>query len=73
MALVIATLAGADARAQSDLFVAVATSPPPTWSFEAAETGYYGLGWHEQSGHDAGQEHVANRLLGHERIDDQHR
>ena len=54
-ALVLAGHGGPHALADEEHFVAVATSPPPKWSFEADEMGYYGLAWNTESAHDAGE------------------
>lgn len=51
-----ATLAAAGAAGDEEHFVAAATSPPSSWSFDAAEEGHYGFGWHRESAHDAGRE-----------------
>ena len=40
-------------------YLAVATSPPAGWRIEAGEPGYFGIGWHTESHHDAGMNAVA--------------
>ena len=42
-----------------DHYLAVATSPPAGWGIEAGEPGYFGIGWHIESHHDAGMSAVA--------------
>ena len=37
-----------------DHYLAVATSPPAGWRIEPGEHGYFGIGWHTESHHDAG-------------------
>ena len=37
-----------------DHYLAVATSPPAGWRIEPGEPGYFGIGWHTESHHDAG-------------------
>ena len=40
-------------------YLAVAISPPAGWRIEAGESGYYGFGWHTESGHEAGMNAAA--------------
>ena len=35
-------------------YLSVATSPPPGFRFDSGEQGYFGIGWHTESHHDAG-------------------
>ena len=37
-----------------DHYLSVATSPPPGFRFDPGEQGYFGIGWHMESHHDAG-------------------
>ena len=37
-----------------DHYLAVATSPPAGWRIEPGAPGYFGIGWHIESHHDAG-------------------
>ena len=43
----------------ADHYLAVATSPPAGWRIDPGEPGYFGLGWHTESHHDAGMTAVA--------------
>ena len=48
-----APVAAADAAGE-DHYLAVATSPAAGTRIEPGESGYYGIGWHTESQHDAG-------------------
>ena len=42
------------ATGDEDHYLVVATSPPAGWHIEPGEPGYFGFGWHNGSGHQAG-------------------
>ena len=46
--------AAAGTAGDENHYLAVATSPPAGWHIEAGEPGHFGIGWHEESHHDAG-------------------
>ena len=42
------------ATGDEDHYLVVATSPPASWRIDPGESGYFGIGWHIESHHDAG-------------------